>query len=869
MGRRSAINRENAPDVVDEREGVGPQGTTPPDDARSQPARIDWDLRAGPILRSIEAPTAGADDHDAPAHITQPPAADPTPAPAGRLAALRLRAEKRLILSSPEEPFWKRGVMLLAALFLAGLHLYFTQSFWAPAYWGWGNNQNGYLVGARNLAKHGTTGFTPTSPLEFVGWMWVMGDGASTAPGGGVHYPKYPLGVPLVDAVVYRIATALHDEATAVGWVYRVSPISMSLALLGMFFIGRLLANSFAGLLAMILLATCPLALILANNPNSHALALCFIIWGFYFLLRWWQSGTWLLGLAAGFMLGYALTIRYTEGLLLMPLALAGLLAVTYRAFSNVAWWRVAVWVVFVAAALMLNDSAHGPLFQWEQWIGSKLGTHIAWWQRTILVILPILLTIRWSAIDRVFSRDSFGDGEWVRTMACALVVIAATCVELPELGPTTPLVLHTARLAALLAAFCGSITVLYAIEWRLPPTWLPSGSLALGWIVPVVGLVTFNRLTVGVWTGYDTTNESTGFTWDTFVGKWGNTADQLYNQGLYFVLPVGVLGLLLAFRWSWRAAAVLMLWFLPGTLLYMAYYYGRGMPLIGYLRFFTSMLPPVVLGTVWLIYRATESAAASGRRSSDDEPTWWRRGSFAVPVAAGLFVALPSAVNLNNTIGAMERDHVIATNLSDTGRRTRESVPANSVVFGHSQRLLNYLQFAGADYKLYGSDYFQGSSPVPPIGNPEPGQPNPIQSARRDFLRRAYGGLDRADLVRAQNQVMSEALAAGTRVFLVMDSPGQSAFRRGFIPSERFDTAVVQKWTEPARMSSTAMRTISSLGADMSNRSSPQTWSIVEVKSKPAPATAPAPQAAPPSEPHPTTAPTTQPFLFRHLRRG
>ena len=35
-----------------------------------------------------------------------------------------------------------------------------------------------------------------------------------------------------------------------------------------------------------------------------------------YFLLRWWQTASILRGMLAGLFLGYAVTIRYTEGLL-------------------------------------------------------------------------------------------------------------------------------------------------------------------------------------------------------------------------------------------------------------------------------------------------------------------------------------------------------------------------------------------------------------------------------------------------------------------------------------------------------------------------------------------------------------------------
>jgi hypothetical protein len=242
----------------------------------------------------------------------------------------------------------------------------------------------------------------------------------------------------------------------------------------------------------------------------------------------------------------------------------------------------------------------------------------------------------------------------------------------------------------------------------------------------------------------------------------------------------------------------------------------------------------------------------------------WWRRalhrawlnGSLAVPLAAGVFVAIPSAMNLYNMLGSLERDATIANNLADVGRRARLSIPDNAIVFGHSQRLLNYLQFAGKDsWTYYGADYFRNGFPVPHMGSNDPDAPNPIQPQRKEFLKKSYEGLDNDDMVKAQNQIMSDALAEGKRVFLILESSQVSAFRRAFLPMAKWETKTVQKWTDPARMSPLATRSLASLGADVAGRGSPVRWEILEVTAKPAPP----PKAQPGTQP--TTAPAaTQP---------
>jgi hypothetical protein len=757
-------------------------------------------------------------------------------APATETVGLPEPMVARLMHVEPAEPLWKRWLYLVVAASLAWAFFSFITSFWAPAHAG--NNQNGYLATARLLATTGKTGFEPKSPFSFVGWMWVMGDGASTAPGGGMHYAKYPLGLPLVDALVFRATLRLGgSEADAVRNVYLVNPIAMTLAVLGVFFISRLLAGSFAGLLAMILLGTCPLVLILTNNPNSHALSLCCIVWGMYALLKWWGSGAWWLGLIAGFLLGYAVTIRYTEGLLLLPLAIAGLTMIRYRPAWLVQWWRAGVWMLAAAIAVVLRDSLEAPTLEWQRALDRFLGGDLRWWHYAILIGAPLLATVRWNAIKQAFSRDSLFEGEWLRVLGAAAVVFVAVYLAVPQLESSTPKTLHAVRLTALLGFFCGSILLLFGVQWRQPRTWLRPVTLAAGWLLPVAALLIFNKLTVGTWTGYDSTNESTGFTWREFARKWSFAVNQLYDTGLFFILPVAVTGLAMAFRWNWRAALLLTLWFWPGTLLYMAYYYGMNMPLIGYLRFFTSMLPAAVIGAVWLIHRASLQEQTDPNRSG----SWRAGGSIAAPIAAGIFVAVAAAMNVHSMLGSMERDFIVTTRLADVSDRVRESVPKGSVVFGDSQRLLNHLQFAG-DWDLYGADYFRNGFPVPTMGNTSDGAPNPIQPARRAFLRKAYQGLDNADFGKAQNKIVTDAFASGQRVFVVLESSQWTAFKRAFVPSKQFEAVTVQKWQEPGKMSSDASRSIAAAAAP-GIRSTPSTWYIVEIKPR-----------------QPTTQPATQP---------
>ena len=217
----------------------------------------------------------------------------------------------------------------------------------------------------------------------------------------------------------------------------------------------------------MILLATCPVTLVLANNSNSHARA-----WG----SDLWDARTDLVVAArrmvarviAGLLLGIAVTIRYTEGLLLLPLVLA------------------------------------------------------------------CAMTVRWK-----FSQI------------------------IPECRRAAPGVVGAGR-----------------------------------------ALLLFNKLAMGSWTGYDTTNESTGFTLKDFQDKWEFMLNQLHSGGLFFIMPIAIFGLGLMFRWSWRLALLMTAWFVPGVLLYTSYYWGNEKPGIAYLRFFLTLFPPVIFAAAWMFYQ-------------------------------------------------------------------------------------------------------------------------------------------------------------------------------------------------------------------------------------------------------------------------
>lgn len=256
--------------------------------------------------------------------------------PANQDIAAKLSEPRLLPDYAPFEPRAHRWLGLALALAITAAYFAFLLSYWAPAHKG--VDQNGYLVGGRLYAQTLSTGLKPASPFGFIGNMWVRADD-------GTNYPKYPLGLPMLYAASLKLFGS-DPGAAGVRYAFLVSPIGTALAMLGVFFIARRFATVFASLVAMILFGCCQTGLMLANNPNSHGSCVGVVTWGIYFLICHWQSGSIWRGLLAGLLLGFAVTIRYTEGALGLVIALVALSIVRPK-------WPSLVFVISLVALMI------------------------------------------------------------------------------------------------------------------------------------------------------------------------------------------------------------------------------------------------------------------------------------------------------------------------------------------------------------------------------------------------------------------------------------------------------------------------------------------------------------------------------------
>lgn len=209
-------------------------------------------------------------------------------------------------------------IFLVLAIGVIGAMLALYAAFRVPAHDG--VDQNGYLVAGRMLSRHGApvvSGVTSAQPdpFRFAGAMWVGTDLQTPTQR---YYPKYPVGMPAAYAMTFSIGG---DNGLELA--YWLNPICMALALLVSFLLIRRFTGSLPAFLALIILATSPLTLGLANNPNSHALALLLATTGMLAALLWSQgAGLWA-AITAGLLLGLAASVRYTEVLFVLPASLA------------------------------------------------------------------------------------------------------------------------------------------------------------------------------------------------------------------------------------------------------------------------------------------------------------------------------------------------------------------------------------------------------------------------------------------------------------------------------------------------------------------------------------------------------------------
>jgi hypothetical protein len=391
-------------------------------------------------------------------------------------------------------------------------------------------------------------------------------------------------------------------------------------------------------------------------------------------------------------------------------------------------------------------------------------------------------------------------------------------------------------------------LVALFNLRPRERKSWVESATLIGCWLMPVALLLLTNRLTMGSWTGYDATGESTGFDRKYLAKNWDLLLRQLSGTGLFLVLPVGVLGLVHLFARNWRLAVVLWAWVLPGVLLSGSYYWAPENMGIAYARFFLTVFPPLALGAVWCM-TALVPAGPHAERSF----RW-----VIAPLAALILVLAAGAHNVWASLPMLAGDHRRALVVADAADKVVRdaNVPAGSVIFG-PREMLHHLQFVG-DYRLYAGDEFDRRS-ISQFAASDPSGPSTLQPRRAAALYHLLKDKSDAQLAGVLRDLVNSRRDEGRRVFAIVPEGGDVPQRftdRTFDRQDgrAFDTRTVLTWTEPVKPLGWASRRGGLDGYRGVADAEPLRWTLVEVirSARPTPATATAPTTSS------TTTPTT-----------
>jgi Dolichyl-phosphate-mannose-protein mannosyltransferase len=552
-----------------------------------------------------------------------------------------------------EEKKSYRRLWLGVAIVIFAMYAFTVFRFWAPA--DEGVDQNAYLVGGRLLAEHFSMKYTLPNPYAYTGGMFVrmtpaLKDGVTNPD--GVYFPKYPFGLPFLYACfiwVFKAASVLPflgrhiNPAQGVYWAFLVSPISAIVGIVGMYFLARQIAGSFAAVLATLLLASSQLMMMLMNNPNSHESCMAFIIWGIYLCIRWLQTGSHWRGIVGGILVGYAATIRYNEGLLFAVMCVVVLSRWPWNTWKS---WRS---ISLVAA---VGIAAYMIYLQVQNVHGVRDGT-----------------AERWTPFY----------GQTFVTIYMVLILYSITMATLSALK-------------------------LQQSDWMM---YLKSIYPGLGWAVPVSILMFVNYHTMGSFAGYDSTHESefgVGFQWKFFWQNWEKVTRSFYDMGLFFVVPFAVAGMAMLFRRSWRIGLMMLMWLVPGVMLYMSYYWSMDFA-DSYARFFLTYLPVLLVGAAFCFHEGLLGGGKESRRYT----------GIPLTISVGIVVAIASGVSMFRTVHGMRDGEPMAKvplndfhqrlSLANTGQVLLDKVPANSILFADASGGIatpaNYIQFL-RDWELY-----------------------------------------------------------------------------------------------------------------------------------------------------------------------
>lgn len=247
--------------------------------------------------------------------------------------------------------------LILVVLIILGF-IAFTGKYSVPADPGYG--ENAFLLAAQRFIDSFSIAYSPPDEYHFVDGQWVeVRD--------GVFYPKYPIGMTLLHVPALWIGRTFMPTHSNL-MVFWISPIFMVGFLIGCYLLFRMFFEPFYAILGLALLAINPLVVFFTNLAYNHAASMFFAVWGMYILLLWWKRGGLLYAHLAGLCLGYLVTIRYDDGLFVIPILVVVVLKVFSSEKTPVSEYLMILltWAVSVLLLFAYNWASMGSLTAYD-----------------------------------------------------------------------------------------------------------------------------------------------------------------------------------------------------------------------------------------------------------------------------------------------------------------------------------------------------------------------------------------------------------------------------------------------------------------------------------------------------------------------
>ncbi len=465
-------------------------------------------------------------------------------------------------------------------------------------------------------------------------------------------------------------------------------------------------------------------------------------------------------------------------------------------------------------------------LFGLAQWIG---GAHLAYWINPIAMTLGLVAVyglvrmVAGSAIALIATAVTMTSPATVllatnpnshaTALACsaggmAVLLAWSRRVGGPPSDDPSPGARRAWALALIGGLLCGcavtirytegllllpiALIVLLSMRWRDWRGYAQAAVIALGWALPVGGLLAYNHAAFGSLTGYDPTNESVGFSLEYFRANWTTMLDNLHGSGLVLFFPLALAGLIVLLWQHWRLGLIMLAWAVPGVLAYTAYYWAPDGTHIGYLRFFLTLLPPLAVAFSALLAHLFTMPAPEGRRS--------HRGAWQL--AAGALALLTIGMNLSSAVPQLALDQVRRYALLERANAIAAVAPPDAVIFSNDQHLLHHIQFTHG-YRCYTLDLFDRRS-LQRFASARMDEPQGLQPQRRAALAERAEGMSQKELSAERVGVIRDALEEGRAVFVVerlwyprrSRTPGFAL--AGSLPDDLYDVRIVASFGRP-----------------------------------------------------------------------